>query len=32
MSSDADRDSRFLQMRETAREIFLGALAEASIF
>src|SRR5580692_3586090 len=31
MSSGADRDSRFLQMRETARQIFLGALAEASI-
>src|SRR5271170_5741110 len=31
MSSAVDRDSHFLQMRETAREIFLGALAEASI-
>ena len=31
MSSAVDRESRFLQMRETAREIFLGALAEASI-
>src|ERR1700722_4801042 len=31
MSSGADRDSRFRQMRETAREIFLFALAEASI-
>src|SRR6202167_16685 len=31
MSSGADHDSRFRQRRETAREIFLGALAEASI-
>ncbi len=29
--SDADRESRFRQMRETARGIFLHALAEASI-
>src|ERR1700734_1064953 len=31
MSSGADHDSRFRQRRETAREIFLVALAEASI-
>src|ERR1700723_841430 len=31
MSSGADHDSRFRQMRETAREIFLVALTEASI-
>ncbi|MGB6473173.1 MAG: DUF4147 domain-containing protein [Candidatus Sulfotelmatobacter sp.] len=31
MSSGADRDSQFEQMRETAREIFRFALAEASI-
>jgi glycerate 2-kinase len=31
MSLGADHDSRFRQMRETAREIFLVALAEASI-
>src|SRR5216684_3669698 len=29
--SDADRESQFRQMRETARELFLHALAEASI-
>jgi glycerate 2-kinase len=29
--SDADRDSRFHKMRDTAREIFRHALAEASI-
>ncbi|MGB9362629.1 MAG: DUF4147 domain-containing protein, partial [Candidatus Sulfotelmatobacter sp.] len=29
--SDADRESLFRQMRDTAREIFLHALAEASI-
>jgi glycerate 2-kinase len=31
MSSGSERNSRFLQMRGTAREIFLSALAEASI-
>jgi glycerate 2-kinase len=31
MSLAADRESQFRQMRETARQIFLGALAEASI-
>ena len=31
MSPAVDRDSQFRQMRETAREIFLFALAEASI-
>ncbi len=29
--SDADRESQFRQMRDTAREIFAYALAEASI-
>ncbi len=31
LMSDADRESLFRQMRDTAREIFLHALAEASI-
>ncbi len=31
MSSDAERDLQFREMREIAREIFLGALAAASI-
>src|SRR5712671_3559447 len=29
--ADADRESQFRRMRETARELFLHALAEASI-
>src|SRR5271166_352027 len=31
MTTEADRESTFRQMRDAAREIFRGALAEASI-